>query len=622
VTNERVALALRVLLAALGVAVLVALVVEAGPALVFETLAATGAWVFALALFELAAATTDLLAVRAIAGRAGRVVPTRVFIRSSLLAILSAQLLPGGRVLGEVARAASLAPHVGAARAAATAILTHGTYLLAISLTALTGYAAVSTLAVEVPVFEGLLLWTSGFTLSLGALFLAGPRFGRIGGFLGRRIGLLGTHGPRLDRALARAPVFAPLPFSLFVAGRALHVAQSGALLVAVGDAWDAKRALVSESIQLVAANVGDTVPGQTGVVEAAYRAFGPELGLIDAAALAVAMALLVRVARLIVASGAALAVALTRPAPVPSKARSRADVSLGAAPLALALLVAPVALDPGVAHGEVPLEEGEEPRARAVVRERLAFVVNPMGVEHMISLAARVRLGDARDPLMEDAHLEVGAVTYTSPIYSMTGAYAELSPIAFLVLRAEITGVALWPIGLQGAGFYALDGYEADVRGESLDGARGSVAAGVNVQLGATLRAAVALGPIRPILWSELVLEVERLGEQPFRYSPKYDLVLGREDLMLASSTMLLIELALSDTLRVRAGAYDDLRAVPSSGHLVHQIGPTLMVALDTPGETIREVLFVARAGVYTDPSRREGEWTGLAALLARYDL
>jgi len=84
----------------------------------------------------------------------------------------------------------------------------------------------------------------------------------------------------------------------------------------------------------------------------------------------------------------------------------------------------------------------------------------------------------------------------------------------------------------------------------------------------------------------------------------------------------MLLVEVALSDTVSARVGAFDDLRFVPASDAMSHQYGGTLMLNFDRPGACLRELLLFGRAGVYTDPARRAGQATGLLGIIARYDV
>jgi hypothetical protein len=90
----------------------------------------------------------------------------------------------------------------------------------------------------------------------------------------------------------------------------------------------------------------------------------------------------------------------------------------------------------------------------------------------------------------------------------------------------------------------------------------------------------------------------------------------------MIAVSSMALVELALSDTLGIRVGAYDDFRHVMASGATAHQLGGIAMLALDSRGSCLRELLAFGRVGAYLEPERRAGQATALVGLMVRYDL
>jgi hypothetical protein len=126
----------------------------------------------------------------------------------------------------------------------------------------------------------------------------------------------------------------------------------------------------------------------------------------------------------------------------------------------------------------------------------------------------------------------------------------------------------------------------------------------------------------VRPILWSQVLAEREKLGTAPFHHSPRYGLVLAREDWMIAVSSMLLLELGGTESVKVRLGVYDDLRAVPASGALMHQAGGVAMLALPRAGATLAELLLFVRAGVYAEGTLRDGQPVGMIGLTARYDL
>ncbi len=62
--------------------------------------------------------------------------------------------------------------------------------------------------------------------------------------------------------------------------GRAAQLVQYGVILAAIGGARSIEGALTAHGIHLVGASLGDLLPNQLGVVDGAYRAFAPALGL------------------------------------------------------------------------------------------------------------------------------------------------------------------------------------------------------------------------------------------------------------------------------------------------------------------------------------------------------
>ena len=275
---------------------------------------------------------------------------------------------------------------------------------------------------------------------------------------------------------------------------------------------------------------------------------------------------------------------------------------SLAAAGMLLALTVSPaVAQD-----------------LRLSVSQRLVGQLEPMGAEHMLAVGARARLGDPDAMIFDGAHAEAGVVSYASPIYAITGGYLEVSPLAVLVLRAEIASVHMWPIGMPGAGYYAVEG--DDVVVTALTGPDGAEASGWLARGSAVLQAAVPIGPVRLIAWDQLTAEHLSLGTAGFHYYPRYDAVLARSDWVIGNAAMVLGELSCQDA-RVRLGAYDDLTLVPRSGYLANQVGAIVAVAFEDPDPRVPEVQPFVRLGAYTD-GRRAGAVTFLAGVMARYDV
>ncbi|MBZ0120901.1 MAG: hypothetical protein K8H88_28160, partial [Sandaracinaceae bacterium] len=156
-------------------------------------------------------------------------------------------------------------------------------------------------------------------TAVLGSLVFFGARISKVGGWLGRRIKALSTHGARFDEHLKELPAVPYASIASSLGGRVLQALQYGVILLAVGGALTSGGALVAQAIHLVGAGFGDMVPNQAGITESAYRIFGGSLGLEHAQAIGIA--LVHRVCQFSLAGASLLAGALWKP----SEARGEA---------------------------------------------------------------------------------------------------------------------------------------------------------------------------------------------------------------------------------------------------------------------------------------------------------
>lgn len=298
----------RWVLLAMGIAAVIGLVSDAGPKAVWSTLVRAGVWLPFVMLCEIGFAAMDVVSLRLMYGARGSGVPARVWLRSGMMAYGIMILLPAGRAGGEVMRAASLAPYVGGPRAAAGATLLQGVTLFGNTLISIPCYAAV---ALSAGPAEPLALFVAGngiVTAVLGALLLFGARMSSVGGWLGRRIKALASHGSSFDASLREMPAVPVLPIGAALVGRLFQTVQYGMILLAVGGALTLKSGLVAQAIHLVGAGLGDMVPNQVGITEGAYRLFAADLGLQGAVAEAIAIALIHRICQFTLA-GSALAI-------------------------------------------------------------------------------------------------------------------------------------------------------------------------------------------------------------------------------------------------------------------------------------------------------------------------
>lgn len=215
-------------------------------------------------------------------------------------------------------RAANLAPYVGGPRAAAGAALLQGVTLFGNTLISIPCYIAVAWVSSPTSVLALLVLGNGVVTGLVGAMLMFGARFSRLGGWLGKRIAALATHGASFDASLREMPKAPVGPVVAAALGRLSQTAQYGVILLAVGGSLTFGNALIAQAIHLVGAGLGDMVPNQAGITETAYRlsaSFAPTLGLHDAAAQMISIALIHRVVQFTLA-GVSLAVgAIWKPA-------------------------------------------------------------------------------------------------------------------------------------------------------------------------------------------------------------------------------------------------------------------------------------------------------------------
>ncbi|MBX7193035.1 MAG: flippase-like domain-containing protein [Sandaracinaceae bacterium] len=314
--------AARLALFAFGLAAIVYVVNDAGPAHVWATLVGAGVFVPLIVLLEGAFMSMDVLSLRSLIGAPARDVPLSVWVRSGLMAYAIMVLFPGGRAAGEVVRATQLAPYTGGAKAAA-----YGTRLQAATMLGNTIISVPAALACfwaqaqagTSSALPWLVLGNGLVTAAIGGGILFVSRRSKVGGWIGQKFSALASHGASFDEALRDETPFAPaLLFSAL--GRACQTLQYGIILVAVGGSLGLVSALVSQGIHLVGAGAGDLVPNQAGITEGAYWMFAEALGLSADPAAAVGIALIARFCQYILAGIGLVAGAVWR-APTPASA-------------------------------------------------------------------------------------------------------------------------------------------------------------------------------------------------------------------------------------------------------------------------------------------------------------
>jgi hypothetical protein len=200
------------------------------------------------------------------------------------------------RAAGEAARAATLAPALGAAEAVASCTRLQACALL--------GNVVISILILIVLVAAGvesgplrlLLLGNAAVCIVSGGGLLALLASGRFSGWLKRRLRRFETREPTAGLAPTRMQVVRAVAWP--VLGRLFQTVQYGVALHAVGGHATAVTAFATQGAHLVGAALGGIVPGQVGVAEGTYQAFATTLGLGAEPARALTIALVARVAQ------------------------------------------------------------------------------------------------------------------------------------------------------------------------------------------------------------------------------------------------------------------------------------------------------------------------------------
>ena len=291
----------RALVLCVGVALAGYFVKAAGPSHVLSVLVEAGRFLPFIVLLEMGVVTTDIIAARGLLGGAVRSITTRAWIRACALAYASSILLPAGRAAGETVRAATLSGSVGAGTAVTACARLQSCVLVSNAAISLTIGAV--TLAGGVSLLPLLLLGNAVVCTVLGLTVFAVARNARVGAWLRekwgpllKRLGLMKAAGTPNAPAPSRKATSAAIALNLL--GRSLQTVQYGVVLLAVGAVSGPVRALTAQGIHLVGAAVGDLIPTQLGAMEGVYRGFARSIGLEDAPARALSIALIVRIAQ------------------------------------------------------------------------------------------------------------------------------------------------------------------------------------------------------------------------------------------------------------------------------------------------------------------------------------
>jgi hypothetical protein len=262
-----------------------------------------------------------------------------------------------------------------------------------------------------------------------------------------------------------------------------------------------------------------------------------------------------------------------------------------------------------------------EEPRSKLYLEQSLLSFFNPLGPEHHANLVYCRPLITTPGLLFDYTNLQVGLLNIVSPVYVHQGGFLSITPLSVLQLRAQIEGVYVWPIDLDAAGHFPRSGYGDRFNDPSLPAGEGDSAGGYLASFSATFQGQVTVGPVDLILVDTLLAEYWSIGDAPYYYNLRRDLILAQQDWLLWNTALLLAGWKLSEDVGIRAGIIDEVAHVLGGDYVTHRIGLLVTATIAGLGETIRSVQPFVSVGQYTHHAERKNELMGFAGVSVTYD-
>jgi len=268
-----------------------------------------------------------------------------------------------------------------------------------------------------------------------------------------------------------------------------------------------------------------------------------------------------------------------------------------------------------------------DENRTKVILNQTLAGQINPLGGEHHLFLSVCVPLIQTPGVLYDFTNIEGGLVNYLSPTYVHQGGFLSITPLSVLQLKAEFTGIYIWSIPIDGAGYYPYQSFEGDFSNDARPAELAGHARGSTFGLSATLRGKVDLPKNLDLLLADTVLvEQWNIGPAPYYYNLRRDILLQKSDWTVRNTFAALVEIPVSPNFAVRAGVTDELTMAPSSGYATNVAALLATGLVRRYGDTIRNLQLFVRGGLYTHHASankfRTGEANLIAGVNVLYDL
>ncbi len=262
------------------------------------------------------------------------------------------------------------------------------------------------------------------------------------------------------------------------------------------------------------------------------------------------------------------------------------------------------------------------EPSPKLVMHQVLGIKWGPWGIEHQLRIGGCAPLVRKPGVLFDNSFIEAGFQAHTSPIYVMPGAYLDIAPLSILKFHFQVAPILYWPARLQGAGYYALDGYQSDYTETLLLPEDGETAQGWYLRMGTTLQFAVSLGPIRLLASDQVLFEYWQLGDQPFYFHNRNDIPAARKEWFVDNMALVLAEIPLHRNLDLRVGVNHQLTMNFGARQMANFLGGVALFRFKKLGPALRDFTPLVRLGVRTQHPVRQGAFTFIIGLLFDADL
>ncbi len=145
-----------------------------------------------------------------------------------------------------------------------------------------------------------------------------------------------------------------------------------------------------------------------------------------------------------------------------------------------------------------------------AVMQHGLGSKAPPGTLAYRFRLGGCAPLTEAAGLLFDLTSIQAGLQIDLTPVYVLPGGYLTFTPLSFVQLHLEVAPWVWWPIGLDGVGYFPVDGYSADVDSDSLPAEEAVTTLGLYARGALTLRAALPLGPVRFLVNDDVAVAIK----------------------------------------------------------------------------------------------------------------